>query len=43
MISINDATNTVEFKNRAIVPNSENYYLRINEYLKIKKMQKKLK
>ena len=41
MISINDASNTVEFKNHyVIVPNSENYYLRINEYLKIKKMQK---
>ena len=41
MISINDAFNTVEFKNHyVIVPNSENYYLRINEYLKIKKMQK---
>ena len=44
MISINDAFNTVEFKNHyVIVPNSENYYLRINEYLKIKKNAKKVK
>ena len=44
MISINDASNTVEFKNHyVIVPNSENYYLRINEYLKIKKNAKKVK
>ncbi len=43
MISINDALNTVEFKNHYVItPNSENYYLKIKEYLKIKKNSKKV-
>jgi UDP-N-acetylglucosamine 4,6-dehydratase/5-epimerase len=44
MISVNDSFNTVEFKKHyVIVPNSENYALTLEKYMKIKKGLKKVK